>query len=99
MQIYDNNEIPAGYQQKSRMIYIILAIFLYQFGAHEFYRGNAQSATGYLVCSVVAMIWFFAGLANGLIYYFPVILQFIIFILMIIAIIKTDRDANGVLMK
>lgn len=99
MKIYDKNEIPEGYQQKSRTVYIILAIFLYQFGAHEFYRGSTKSGFAFLGNSIIFGTWFFAGLADGYVYFFPLVLLLIFFVLMIIAIIKVDRDDNGVLMK
>lgn len=99
MKIYDKNEIPEGYHQKSRTVYILLAIFFYGLGIHEFYRGNKRSGFGLLGAGVISQIMFWGGLQDGVIYFFPLVMFISLFIVMIISVVKINRDANGVLMK
>lgn len=100
MQIYDKNEIPDGYIPKSRAVYIILAIFFYGLGIHEFYRGDNRTGIGFLLLSLVGHLWFWGGLIDdGSIYFFPLIIFVALFITMLVSVVKKDRDANGVLMK
>lgn len=100
MQIYDRNEIPLGYRQKSRVVYILLAIFLYQLGVHEFYRGSIGGGFGFLGAWIVSFIWLIGGLiVDDCIYIFPLVILLALFIAMIVQIVKFDRDNNGILMK
>lgn len=100
MKVYNVNEIPEGYQQKSRVIYILLGLFLGGFGVHEFYRGCMERGWAYLVGNLIGQIWFLAGLiGEGAIYYFPALILVFLPISIIVSLIKNDRDGNGVLMK
>ncbi|MBE6393708.1 MAG: TM2 domain-containing protein [Lentisphaerae bacterium] len=100
MKVYDKNEIPPGYKQKDRTTYILLAIFFYGLGLHEFYIGNTKGGIGYICCYFIGNLWFFGGLlGEGSIYFFPLAILCGLFIGMIYSVIKVDRDANGVLLK
>ena len=99
MKIVDATEIPAGYVQKERMVYILLALFLGGLGVHEFYRGNNQSGGGILALNIISQIWLYAGLACGDIYFFPLLLLLCIFGLNIKMICTEKYDNNGYVMK
>lgn len=100
MQVYDKNEIPPGYKQKDRTTYILLAIFFYGLGLHEFYIGNTKAGIGYIICFFIGHFWFWGGLlCEGSIYFFPLAVIIGIIIGMIYSVIKIDRDANGILLK
>lgn len=100
MKVYEMNEIPEGYQQKSRAIYVLLGLFLGGFGVHEFYRGCREQGCAYLAGNLICQIWFWAGLiGEGAVYYFPAIVLIFLPISVIVGLVKNDRDGNGVLMK
>ena len=57
-----NGGIPPGYDQKSRMVYILLALFLGGLGIHNFYAGHTQNGViqlilGLLSCGGISFIW------------------------------------------
>ena len=57
-----NFGVAPGYQQKSRLVYIILAIFLGGLGIHNFYAGHTtngviQLVLGIFFCGTVSWIW------------------------------------------
>lgn len=65
------NAVPAGYNQKSKMVAGLLGIFLGAFGVHNFYLGYTGKAVAQLLISVlscftlaiVSEIW---GLIEGI---------------------------------
>ncbi len=71
-------------QPKTRLIYILLAIFLGQLGIHNFYAGRTKAGVIQLVLTVV-FCW-------------TAIVPLAVWIWAIIDIIKITEDANGVTM-
>ena len=71
-------------QPKSRLAYILLAIFLGGFGVHNFYAGYTKKAVIQLLLTIL-LGW------TG-------IVALVILVWIIIDIIQVTADANGVLM-
>ncbi|MBO4632358.1 MAG: TM2 domain-containing protein [Lentisphaeria bacterium] len=71
--------------QKSRLAYILLAIFLGGFGVHNFYAGYNQKAV------IQLLLTLFLG--------WTVIVAIAVFVWVIIDIVQVTADANGVPMK
>ena len=73
---------PASGEQKSRLVYILLAIFLGGFGVHNFYAGYIGKGVAQLLITLL-LFWL-------------IIPIFIVFIWVIVEICTVTKDANGV---
>jgi TM2 domain-containing membrane protein YozV len=75
---------PSG-DGKSRMVYIILAIFMGTIGVHNFFAGHTKKAVIQLVLGIVAWVTCVV----------PILLP-VCYIWLIIDIVKVKEDGNGV---
>lgn len=99
MNTYTNN-IPAGYKQKERLVYILFGVFFYGLGIHEFYRGNILGGLAYLYCLSLEIFWFLLCMEESSVsFIYPSLIQFGLFVAMLFSVIINERDANGILMR
>lgn len=78
--------IPAGYEQKSRIAYIVLGLFLGCLGVHNFYAGYTSRGVIQLLITLLFGWWLFFPWIGVAIWSF-------------IEICIVDKDANSVPMK
>ena len=76
---------PVGYAPpKSRIAYILLALFLGGLGIHNFYAGYTGKGVAQLLMSLL-LFW-------------TIVVPIGVFIWIIVEIVTVDRDSNGVMM-
>ena len=78
--------IPAGYEQKSRIVYIVLGIFLGGLGVHNFYAGYNSRGVIQLLITLILGWWLVVPWIGVVIWN-------------IVEICTVDKDANSVPMK
>lgn len=71
----DGMEPPEGYKQKSRYVAAMLAIFLGNFGAHNFYLGNTSAGiqkillsflVALITCGISTIVVYIWGIRDGI---------------------------------
>ena len=77
-----NLKAPTNGEQKSRLVYILLAIFLGGFGIHNFYAGYVGKGVAQLLITLL-LFWL-------------IIPIFAVFIWVIVEICTVTKDAKGV---
>ena len=81
----------GGYvSSRARVVYIILAVFLGHFGAHNFYAGRTGSAVGQLALFIVSCLLLCVGIG--------VVGLIAGFVWWVIDAITVERDGSGELM-
>lgn len=71
--------LTANTPRKSRLIYILLALFLGVFGVHNFYAGYIGKGVAQLLLTILSLF----------------ILSFVVYIWAVVEIITVKTDANG----
>ena len=77
-------DVAAG-NRKSRLVYVLLGVFLGALGIHNFYAGRISRAVGQLLTTVLAG-WLFLPL-----------IAVLIWVLVDVCAISTDGDGNKLL--
>lgn len=77
----NNNNVGTAYPPKSRLVYILLGLFLGSFGIHNFYAGYSGRGIVQLLLTLF-LGWLF----------FPLL---IVWLWVLIEIIAVNRDARG----
>lgn len=92
------NTVPAGVEQKSKLVAGLLGVFLGTYGVHNFYLGYTTKAVIQLVCSLASIILIICTFGLSAFLIFPIWIWSLIEAVMIFAG-SINVDGKGVPLK